>query len=610
MVVLESLLLGLIGWGGGLLAGWGLLSAVAKLRPQAVADGATLGIGCIVLSGVCAVGGALAASILPAWRATSVSPLDAMAPRSRAMTARLSWKLTATGLLLIAVNPLVVFVLPMRDTARYGISAALGCTAMAVGFVLLAPAAVVLTEKFLAPGVARLLALHPRLLATQLSSNMWRTVGTTIALTLGLGLFVAMETWGYSMLGPFTPGDWTPDLIVSIGPAGVADDEIAAVRHVKGIRADQCLPLAVKQVKFATDILGFKIRPSATRQDSCVMVGVDPEVAFGGARPMFDFQFVEGSRPDALAKLKQNGRYCLVPDHFARNSGLGVGGKFAVLPPGHADHPLEYEIAGVVSMPGWHWMSKMGFRRGRAAGLMFSPHETVRKDFGTGRATLFWVNLDGRATESEIKAALEPIALRNYDASLAADLRDERPEMGAGPLGDPGRAGRRGGRSAETSVTLRSAEGVRAEIRSRADNIIWELGKLPLVTIAVTSLGVVNTVLSSIRARRRDLGVLRSMGLTRFALFRLILAEVLLIGIVACALSLAFGALAGYCGAGVTRYVNIRGGQYTPLVIPWAKLVVGFALTLGLSLLAALWPAAATGRAEPLRLLQAGRTSS
>jgi putative ABC transport system permease protein len=105
------------------------------------------------------------------------------------------------------------------------------------------------------------------------------------------------------------------------------------------------------------------------------------------------------------------------------------------------------------------------------------------------------------------------------------------------------------------------------------------------------------------------LGVLRALGVTRFGLFRLIIAEALLIGVVACVLSLGFGTMAGYCGTGVTRYINIRGGQVTPLVIPWTKLTVGFGMALGLCLLAALWPAYRTGRAEPLGLLQAGRAA-
>ena len=33
------------------------------------------------------------------------------------------------------------------------------------------------------------------------------------------------------------------------------------------------------------------------------MVGVDPEKALGGEKPMFDFHFVEGSRKEALEKL-------------------------------------------------------------------------------------------------------------------------------------------------------------------------------------------------------------------------------------------------------------------------------------------------------------------
>ena len=129
------------------------------------------------------------------------------------------------------------------------------------------------------------------------------------------------------------------------------------------------------------------------------------------------------------------------------------------------------------------------------------------------------------------------------------------------------------------------------------------------MTLAVASLGVVNTVLSSIRARRWDMGVLRAVGVTRFGLFRMILAEAILVGMVACLLSLGFGVMAGYCGTGITRYVNIRGGMITPLIIPWAKLTVGFGATLGLCLLAALWPAIVTGRTEPLKLLQAGRAA-
>lgn len=607
MIAIESLGLGLIGWAGGLLAGWGLFAAVRALRPDVFASGASLGSWCFILSGVCALGGSLAAAIMPAWRATRVSPLEAMSPQSSAGSGQLGAWITAIGVALVCVNPLVVFYIPMKDTARYGISAAIGCTTMAVGFILLAPAAIRWTERWLGPVLARLLRINPSLLATQLSANLWRSVGTTVALTLGLGLFVAMQTWGYSMLGPYTPGDWVPDMLVGLTPTGVPLANLDEVRAVPGVKKGQCVPLAVEQTKFAGDVTGADERANSARQDNCVILGIDPELALGGDKPIFDFKFAQGNRADAIAKLKQ-GRHCLVPDHFARESGLGVGDTFSVTPPEAPDKPLTYEIAGVVSMTGWHWMSKLGLRTrdgGRSAGLMFTGYDQSRADYNLDRITFFWMNLDGTASEEQVQAGLQAVAEKHYDPERAKARRRGRGMMMAGGPGGPG--GRSG---SPVNVNVRTREGVRTAIRERADGIIWAISQLPLVTLAVTSLGVINTVLSSIRARRWDMGVLRALGLTRLGLFRLILAEALLVGAAACLLSLGFGVMAGYCGTGVTRYMNVRGGQITPLVIPWAKLSTGFAITLGLCLIAALWPAIRTGRTEPLRLLQAGRTAT
>ena len=520
MIAIESLFLGLIGWAGGLAAGWALLRTIGALRPEVMGDNAALGWWCVILSGLCALGGSLAAAILPAWEATRVSPLDAMGPRRRIEPARLSRWATLAGVALICLNPVLVFWVPMADTARYVWSAAVGCTAMALGFVLLAPLAVVVCERFCGPLMARVLRIPPGLLSTQLTTNLWRTVGTSIALTLGLGLFVSMQTWGYSMLGPFYPGTWVPELLVVMNP-GLPDSEIEAVRHVKGVRPDQFVPVAAKQVKLTDDVTGFAERTSAAQQDTCVMVGVDLD-SLRGTNPLFPLEFVEGSRDEAVARLGQ-GRFCLVPDHFARESGLSVGDKFAVLvapergPLGRggraaagaraaatpAEQPhnrKEYEIAGVVSMPGWHWMSKQGFRQGRAAGLFFADFGQVRSDFAIDRTTLFWMNLDGTADEEAIQVSMKEIAARNYDPAVA-----ERMDGGGAARG-PGF----GRRTAGATVTLRSAEAVRTQIRERADGIIWALSQLPLVTLAVTSLSVINAVLASVRARRWELGVLRA----------------------------------------------------------------------------------------------------
>ena len=123
------------------------------------------------------------------------------------------------------------------------------------------------------------------------------------------------------------------------------------------------------------------------------------------------------------------------------------------------------------------------------------------------------------------------------------------------------------------SVRVTTPDQVHSFIMARASGMIWASCYLPLITLLVTSLGVVNTVMASVRARRWEFGVLRSQGITRSGLFRMILAEGLLIGLITCLLSLGFGVFSGWCGTGISQYVSFFGGLPPPLVIPWGATV-------------------------------------
>lgn len=639
VIAVEGILLALIGWGGGLLAGWGLLAVVTRWQSDLFRSGASLGTWCVLLTGLSAFGGALAASILPAWRAMSVEPLEAMSPR-RSTRPSLAWtaSLGIAGLALIAINPILLYVASasMSSDMLYAIYMAVGCTTMAIGFLLLTPVTILIVEGVIGPLVARLLGLDPRLLRSQLGSNLWRTLGTTAALTVGLGLFVAMQIWGYSMLEPFKPGDWNPDMLVALQRGGLPDAEVAAVQAIEGLRPGQCIPLAVEQPKLASDITGSETQSSVIRQNNVIMIGLDPQVAFGSSDPLVKTRFVEGSAADAIAKLKQ-GRNCIVPDHFLRAANLKLGDQFAMVVPEAPSKRVEYTIVGAVSLPGWHWMTKFsGLRRreGRSAGIVFADFGAVRRDFELRQINFFWMNVDQdfgkkhleevvRKAEEEKKAAPPRTAARGMlvvdtviDAKRAAvvkigealraiadrNLGEEQPvnmqgrwAMGATMFGE--------------SVRVTTPDQIYSFIMARASGMIWASCYLPLITLVVTSLGVVNTVMASVRARRWEFGVLRSQGITRSGLFRMILAEGLLIGLITCLLSLGFGVFSGWCGTGISQYVSFFGGLAPPLVIPWAQLSIGFGMAMGLCLLAALWPAASTGLAEPLKLLQEGRAA-
>jgi len=123
----------------------------------------------------------------------------------------------------------------------------------------------------------------------------------------------------------------------------------------------------------------------------------------------------------------------------------------------------------------------------------------------------------------------------------------------------------------------------------------------------VSSLGVTNTIMASVRTRQWQFGVLRSIGVTRGQLLRLVLAEALLLGLVGVAL----GLIAGF---EMTFNANALGaivtGYAPPISVPWPAIFSGVAAVLIISVLASVWPAWVAARTEPLTLLQAGRASA
>ncbi|HRU00537.1 MAG TPA: FtsX-like permease family protein [Victivallales bacterium] len=592
MIIIESLFLGFIGWFGGLLSGLILLNLLQRSHPELFQYGVSLGTFCVSLSGISAFGGALAASIIPAVKVAKLNPIDVFTPSISYKKAQIHFSLFLWAIILIALNPLLFSILPLSEDNKYPLIIA-GFIFMGIGFILLIPILIIIVEKAFLPIISRFLLLHSALLNSQLTINLWRTFGTTVSLSIGLSLYIATVTWGYSMLQPFIPGEWVPDMLLFFRKGGLLQFEIENVRLIKGIKAEKCVPLAVEQPKLADDITHSEEKSSVTRQDNVIIIGIDPEIAFSGDSPLLPLKFINSSANEVVALLKK-GRYCIVPDHFLKASKLKVGDKFTMIPP-ESPNPVEYIIAGAVSLPGWHWMTKFsGLRRrsGRTAAMIFADYETVRSDFKIEKINFIWTNIEKNADIEKIGLAVQEIADRNLGPDQPVNMQGMW-NFGA----------RNYGKSLRITLPI----DIRERINSRADGMIWAMCQLPLITLLISSFAVINTVLASVRARRWEMGVLRAIGVTRFELIRLILAEVIMIAIVASLLSLIFGVLSGYSGVTVSQFSSFFGGLTTSLYIPFKKIFICIGFTILLSIIAAILPAIYTGKSEILRLLNEGR---
>ncbi|MGN1199909.1 MAG: ABC transporter permease, partial [Thermoguttaceae bacterium] len=294
----------------------------------------------------------------------------------------------------------------------------------------------------------------------------------------------------------------------------------------------------------------------------------------------------------AFEEMK-SGRGVIVTDSLSVDYALNLGDTLRVVDPRDAERILDYPIVGVVSFPGWQWLSKTGGVRrnfGRSGGIVFAREGVIANDYSITRRSYFWFNAPNGTTidYSATEAALDQIAL----SSLKRESRGKSLEEGAG--------------SRTAYVKLSTRESLTESISGRADSVIWGLSKTPLTTLVIAAIAVVGAVANSVRARRWEYGVMRALGTTRSAIVRMILVEAAMIGIVACVTSFVFGFLAAQGALKLGR--SMFGTQDPPLILPVDGLLLGLGLTVALCVAAALYPAIKTGRTDTLRLLQSGRT--
>jgi putative ABC transport system permease protein len=337
---------------------------------------------------------------------------------------------------------------------------------------------------------------------------------------------------------------------------------------MKGIKPGDLLPIAVAapESPFGSKSGMAALGMAAVVPDATMFLGIDPDKAMR----MLQLKFIQGNAKDS-AKMLDQGRHVIVTDEFRQLRHLGLGDSVDLT----TDHgPVTFTIAGVVSSPGMDVINAK-FDMGqqfdqRTAGSIFGSLTDARTYFGADVIHLFAANLDAGADKDQV--------LKDVQAKLGA--RD----MQAGDVRQ-----------------------IKQSMEDTFGELLLVVAVVPFAAMLVASLGVTNTIMASIRTRRWQLGVLRSIGLTQSQLIRLIFSEALLVGVVASGLGLAAGAVMAVDGHQVSLILT---GNNPTLLVPWNYVGLGIGLVIGVSVLAGAWPAINVAKAEPLYLLQGGRSTA
>lgn len=150
-----------------------------------------------------------------------------------------------------------------------------------------------------------------------------------------------------------------------------------------------------------------------------------------------------------------------------------------------------------------------------------------------------------------------------------------------------------------SGMWLSSAAQVRSSITDAVTIALQAVLGLLAVSVAISWVGIGNTLGLSVLERTRETALLRALGLERRQVRRLLGVEALLLGGVAAALGILLGVAYGLAGTAVLL------GERTPLTvdIPWWQIAVVAAVTLASAWLASVVPAGRAARVVPAAAL-------
>lgn len=502
-----------------------------------------------------AIGGALLAGLLgaawPAFSASRVRPLQALASRSIKPRPRTLALFGVVGVALLGAQAAIVLLAPDAQTL-FWLYTTTALPLMMVGYFLLGPPVAALVALALAPLVERAANLPRNLLRSSALATPFRAGFTAAALMVGLAMLTSLWTEGRAFLG-WADRIQFPDAFAH-GWLGIDDAARKRVDDLPFVN-ETC---AISMLRIDSE---FGVRALSPLKTS--FIAFEPKPFFDMTRLNWD----EGSPETALPRLEQ-GNAILVAREFKIARGYGVGDSYTIT---HNGKPHTFEIVGVVSSPGLDIASKY-FDIGQeyyaqAIHAVFGTRADLKRLFGVDTVNLIQIDLDDSVPDREaMKAIRKALGSSLLVVGSGREIKDLINNVGGGTL------------RVMTFVAIGA--------------------------MGIACLGVANIVVAGIDARRFEFGVLRAVGADRALVARLILAEILLLAIAACLLGSALGLQQAWGAATMNRQLA---GLDLHLRPPVGPMLFGCVALVALALLAAALPLRGLLRQRPRDLLQTVR---
>ncbi len=537
-VLAEALALGMVGSGLGV--GLGILMAGGLSRMMEVLIGSQFGaieIPTDVLVTSISVGVivTLVAAALPALQAGRISPLEALRIRGTAKEGWLIRRGWMLGAVLLAASAVILILNPFPYDVQFRLGS-LTVFFLFLGGTLMIPVFVNAWEAFARPAMQLIYGSSGRLGSSNVRRARQRTTLTVGALVMGVAMILIVRGLTESFKADLV--DWMNSYI---------GGDLFASSSVS-MRNDVWRQLEVVEgVAAASPVRYFEVKfvtPDG-KDEPMIFMATDPVAHSRVTR--FTFSDSSIDQAAAIQRLAQGGAV-FVSSVLAEKYDLKEGGSVRLKT---RTGLQDFTIAAIVVD---------FFNQGLVLDGSFTD---MHRYFKINDISAFMLKVEPGYRVEEVRQRIDDLYGKKYHLTVESNVAIKERAMG---------------------------------LMSSAFSMFDVLAYIALI---VASLGVVNTLMMNVMERTQEIGMLRGVGMTRWQVVKMVLAEAGMMGLIGGLIGLVFGVLLSRIF--LLAMMAMSGYELT-FRMPVSAVATALVIAVIVSQIAAIWPAR---RAAGIRILEA-----